>query len=992
MALSSVSAVKGLVSPGVFQRGQEVAAQRKLSEVQFEGPENVIARAVCAGSGLGEKYNVSFSILQDEDSGEWRSHGSCSCPAAARAHGLCKHVVALLLLRVQKLLERLEDTEQIEELVQPSPPAAVAAESPSGAGRENGKGVGTVYASCLTTLDGQNVKPGGFEGMADNAVPLPEDDAVGAVNSQPVVAQVRIGRQLPSWAAPPVCGDDKKTAKGKGKGAGRGAAAKAPAARGRDVKRPAQRARGKSKPNGRVNEEEDDTEVEDEEEEEAKGEEEEKQEEAVPPPSPRRTRGRGKRAAIQIDKADSEESEELSESEENAGPLDGPHQPSTRGTGSRRQRKGTGAAKASAARRSRMKSGEGEGGEEGQLEEQRDDVVVKGRVGRRRAKAAQEFYEKEVEKKGGKAETKGRGSRAAARGRGRRGGKEIVDEEEGRGERGGGTAQRLVSLEGEAVEFTDADLLGLAEEYACGEDTGDNGSRAALQDGQGSQSGEDIVVRENSVPMKRSPSPPLRGPKAIPSSVFSAKAWKHLADQSLRDMAEMSASTSLPLVNYKAAALNGLNEHVGDASREVKDDLSRELTAVSLVEIREIGERMRGEAEEIHQGERRDPASGPGIPHRSDVVPSGIESSLALPLQGRERRELHEATSRQEERERGEGAQRDARGIVDWIFDRATDPATQEPYDSAPPLHSVTVEEGPVGPLRAVENDSGSGFDDIFSLFVGRAIKKRSWDTKADAPDDPSLLTEPRPACKLSPSQMQQEVNAGSIVQEAPASHGPVAHDEDAQRFSPMTDATTQPDETVVSHPATEAVLGVPQLGLVAHNNEAVTNRVISSEQGAVGMMGLINNLSNSRKQGKDANAGHNVLEKGEPLIDGKNDDMSRVVRKPEDESKQIFSGTANDAQLAESSKPVPLLAVREEVVQSPPFSAPSNTFLTGSAGVTIGRAVDGKTHQGTAISVGDAYRNDSSNGEAGSALTGIKKPKKKMRVADMLGTLGHSS
>ncbi|KAH7279131.1 hypothetical protein KP509_37G006600 [Ceratopteris richardii] len=98
---SSPAEVKALVPEFVFKRAMEVISSNKLHEISFQGPFLQNSTAACTGSNPGDSYTLSVSVNAASSSSPICQ---CSCPAALKAKGnLCKHVVALLLLRSKEL-------------------------------------------------------------------------------------------------------------------------------------------------------------------------------------------------------------------------------------------------------------------------------------------------------------------------------------------------------------------------------------------------------------------------------------------------------------------------------------------------------------------------------------------------------------------------------------------------------------------------------------------------------------------------------------------------------------------------------------------------------------------------------------------------------------------------------------------------------------------------------------------------------------------------
>ncbi|KAI5063535.1 hypothetical protein GOP47_0022082 [Adiantum capillus-veneris] len=105
--LSSPADVKALVPDFIFKRAKEVVSSSKLHDVSFQGPSLEHSSATCAGSNPGDNYSLSILINTESSS---NPTCQCSCPAAPKAKGnLCKHVVALLLLRSKELAKVAKD-------------------------------------------------------------------------------------------------------------------------------------------------------------------------------------------------------------------------------------------------------------------------------------------------------------------------------------------------------------------------------------------------------------------------------------------------------------------------------------------------------------------------------------------------------------------------------------------------------------------------------------------------------------------------------------------------------------------------------------------------------------------------------------------------------------------------------------------------------------------------------------------------------------------
>eukprot|EP00250_Pteridium_aquilinum_P006659 c16530_g1_i1 orf=50-1666(+) len=99
--LASPAQVKALVPESIFKRAKELASSNKLHAFSFQGPALQKSEATCAGSNPGDNYNLSIQMNVESPS---KPVCQCSCPAALQAKGnLCKHVVALLLLRTKEL-------------------------------------------------------------------------------------------------------------------------------------------------------------------------------------------------------------------------------------------------------------------------------------------------------------------------------------------------------------------------------------------------------------------------------------------------------------------------------------------------------------------------------------------------------------------------------------------------------------------------------------------------------------------------------------------------------------------------------------------------------------------------------------------------------------------------------------------------------------------------------------------------------------------------
>ncbi|KAL2607750.1 hypothetical protein R1flu_026323 [Riccia fluitans] len=99
--LDSVAKIKKLVFDSVFKRALDVASGESLHNISFEGDNLETCKAECSGSSSTDVYTLSVSVFGD------KAVGKCSCPASAKAKdGLCKHVVALLLRRNDRLQEK----------------------------------------------------------------------------------------------------------------------------------------------------------------------------------------------------------------------------------------------------------------------------------------------------------------------------------------------------------------------------------------------------------------------------------------------------------------------------------------------------------------------------------------------------------------------------------------------------------------------------------------------------------------------------------------------------------------------------------------------------------------------------------------------------------------------------------------------------------------------------------------------------------------------
>lgn len=106
MLLSSTAEVKALVPDFIFKRAKEVVSSGKLHDISFQGPSLQHSSATCTGSNLSDNYSLS-AVVNAESSNPMCQ---CSCPAALKAKGnLCKHVVALLLLRTKELTKVAKD-------------------------------------------------------------------------------------------------------------------------------------------------------------------------------------------------------------------------------------------------------------------------------------------------------------------------------------------------------------------------------------------------------------------------------------------------------------------------------------------------------------------------------------------------------------------------------------------------------------------------------------------------------------------------------------------------------------------------------------------------------------------------------------------------------------------------------------------------------------------------------------------------------------------
>ncbi|KAG6546177.1 hypothetical protein Mapa_012212 [Marchantia paleacea] len=99
--LDSVAKIKKLVFDSVFKRAQDIAASNSLLNISFEGDLLETCTADCIGSSSSDVYKLNVNIIGA------KVIGKCSCPASAKAKdGLCKHVIALLLRRSDRLLEK----------------------------------------------------------------------------------------------------------------------------------------------------------------------------------------------------------------------------------------------------------------------------------------------------------------------------------------------------------------------------------------------------------------------------------------------------------------------------------------------------------------------------------------------------------------------------------------------------------------------------------------------------------------------------------------------------------------------------------------------------------------------------------------------------------------------------------------------------------------------------------------------------------------------
>ncbi|BBN18627.1 hypothetical protein MPTK1_8g04070 [Marchantia polymorpha subsp. ruderalis] len=99
--LDSVAKIKKLVFDSVFKRAQDIAASNSLLNISFEGDFLETCTADCKGSSSLDVYKLNIHIIGA------KVIGKCSCPASAKAKdGLCKHVIAILLRRSDRLLEK----------------------------------------------------------------------------------------------------------------------------------------------------------------------------------------------------------------------------------------------------------------------------------------------------------------------------------------------------------------------------------------------------------------------------------------------------------------------------------------------------------------------------------------------------------------------------------------------------------------------------------------------------------------------------------------------------------------------------------------------------------------------------------------------------------------------------------------------------------------------------------------------------------------------
>lgn len=100
-AFATLPEVKALVPDATFKRAKELASSNKFRHIRFEGPYLQECVANCVGSNEGDIYSLSAVIKAESSS---KPLCECSCPAAAQARGnFCKHVVALLLLRIKEV-------------------------------------------------------------------------------------------------------------------------------------------------------------------------------------------------------------------------------------------------------------------------------------------------------------------------------------------------------------------------------------------------------------------------------------------------------------------------------------------------------------------------------------------------------------------------------------------------------------------------------------------------------------------------------------------------------------------------------------------------------------------------------------------------------------------------------------------------------------------------------------------------------------------------
>lgn len=100
-ALATLPLVRSMVPDSIFKRARELVSSHKLHDVRFEGPGLEKSVATCVGSNENDCYSLSIILNADSPSSPVCQ---CSCPAAIQARGnLCKHVVALLLLRIKEV-------------------------------------------------------------------------------------------------------------------------------------------------------------------------------------------------------------------------------------------------------------------------------------------------------------------------------------------------------------------------------------------------------------------------------------------------------------------------------------------------------------------------------------------------------------------------------------------------------------------------------------------------------------------------------------------------------------------------------------------------------------------------------------------------------------------------------------------------------------------------------------------------------------------------